>query len=210
VHLNKNDSKLIGFCAPSWDETIDANGTSNLNNAFRVTFEEEGNYSIQISTSNYFRETVFAYLSEMSAKVNNSWQNIQARYQQRIEQIPGLTVAMGTHDEFSADLINNITSARTLWINSMGIVSNQVDATMKLDQYLRLFVAICENYPELQSDVVIQEFNAEMASTQNMIDAARVFYNDAVRAYNIAIGYPYDSMAQQSGLFPAVYYSIIY
>ncbi len=210
VHLRMNGTELIGFCAPSWDVTIDANGSNNLNNAFRITFETEGDFSIQINASNTFLETVHAYLNEMASDVNDRWETIQFRYQHRIELIPGLIAGMNSSDKFPADLINNITMARSLWIESNGNISNQLDATMRLDRSLSQFLEICENYPEVQSDVVIQDFVAHMMSSQMMIDASRIFYNDVVREYNIAIGYPYDLIAQQLGFFPAKYYSISY
>jgi LemA protein len=152
---------------------------------------------------------VLAY-NDMVAKeqgVENTWGNIEARYQRRIELIPQLSSAMNLSIEFQANLLTNITEARTKWLGSIGNVPAQVNATEVLDRNLAILVATYENYPQLDLSI-IQSFVAELSSTQGMIDAARIFYNDAVREYNTAIrSFPNVLFAGSFGFDEAVYYS---
>ncbi|MCG7844855.1 MAG: LemA family protein [Methanomassiliicoccales archaeon] len=152
---------------------------------------------------------ILAY-NDMVAKeqgVENSWGNIEARYQRRIELIPQLSSAMNLSIEFQFNLLTNITEARTKWLGSIGNVPAQVNATEVLDRNLAILVATYENYPQLDLSI-IQSFVAELSSTQGMIDAARIFYNDAVREYNTAIrSFPNVLFAGTFGFDEAVYYS---
>ncbi len=139
--------------------------------------------------------------------VENTWGNIEARYQRRIELIPAVSAAMNLSIEFQANLLTNITEARTKWLSSIGNVPAQVNATEVLDRNLAILVATYENYPQLDLSV-IQSFVAELSTTQGMIDAARIFYNDAVREYNTAIrSFPNVLFAGTFGFEKAVYYS---
>lgn len=139
--------------------------------------------------------------------VENAWGNIEARYQRRIELIPQVQSAMNLSIEFQANLFQNITEARTKWLGSIGNVPAQLNATEVLDRNLAILVATYENYPQLDLGV-IQAFVAELSSTQGMIDAARIFYNDAVREYNTAIKkFPNVMFAGMFGFEEAVYYS---
>ncbi|HNX47224.1 MAG TPA: LemA family protein [Methanomassiliicoccales archaeon] len=139
--------------------------------------------------------------------VENAWGNIEARYQRRVELIPQLQSAMNLSIEFQASLYTNITEARTRWLSSIGNIPAQLNATEVMDRNLAVLVATYENYPQLDLGV-IQSFVAELSSTQGMIDAARIFYNDAVREYNTAIKkFPNMMFAGAFGFEEAVYYS---
>lgn len=152
---------------------------------------------------------VLAYNDMISKEqgVENAWGNIEARYQRRIELIPSLGSAMNLSIEFQANLYQNITEARTKWLASVGDVQSQLNATEVMDRNFVLLVATYENYPQLDLSV-IQYFVSELSSTQGMIDAARIFYNDAVREYNTAIKkFPNNMFASAFGFEEAVYYS---
>ncbi|HUT27738.1 MAG TPA: LemA family protein [Methanomassiliicoccales archaeon] len=153
---------------------------------------------------------ILAY-NDMIAKeqeVENGWGNIEARYQRRIELIPAVSAAANASLLFEQNLLTNITNARTNWLNSRGDPAANVNATEELDRNMLLFVATYENYPVLQSIEVMRDFIAELSSTQGMIDAARIFYNDAVREYNTAIrSFPNVLFAGAFGFQEAVYYS---
>jgi LemA protein len=153
---------------------------------------------------------VLAYNDMVSKEqdVENTWGNIQVRYQRRVELIPQVTAWANISMYFEQSLLTNITNARTQWLDSFGDSSANVNATEVLDQNLALFVATYENYPSLESVDVIRDLVAEISSTQGMIDAARIFYNDAVNEYNTAIrSFPNVMFAGSFGFEKAVYYS---
>jgi len=152
---------------------------------------------------------VLAY-NDMVSKdqgVENAWGNIEARYQRRIELIPALYDATNLSIDLQVNLLTNITEARTKWLNNIGNIPAQVNATEVIDRNIVLLLATYENYPAIDLGP-IENLQAELSSTQGMIDAARIFYNDAVREYNTAIrSFPNVLFAGAFGFEEAVYYS---
>jgi LemA protein len=119
--------------------------------------------------------------------VKRTWGNIEAAYQMRIDKIPAVAAAVNFSTSYEQNLLQNITDLRTQWLSDLGTNEN-VNTTQGLDANINaLLVAINENYPELKSIAVIQEFISIIDETENIILAQRVFYNDAVAAYNSAI-----------------------
>jgi polar amino acid transport system substrate-binding protein len=51
VVLSLGNGTLIGSCPPSWNSTIHTSGTDNLNNAFRITYNKAGDYSLFLFAS---------------------------------------------------------------------------------------------------------------------------------------------------------------
>ncbi len=139
--------------------------------------------------------------------VENAWGNIEARYQRRIELIPALYEATNLSIDLQVNLLTNITLARTQWLNNIGNIPAQVNATETLDRNIVLLLATYENYPPVDSTAILN-LQAELSSTQGMIDGARIYYNDAVREYNTAIKkFPNVMFAGMFGFEEAVYYS---
>jgi LemA protein len=52
---------------------------------------------------------------------------------------------------------------------------------------LKSLFAISENYPELKANTNFLQLQNELADTENKIQAARRFYNNNVKALNVAI-----------------------
>ena len=134
---------------------------------------------------------VLTYNSIVSKQqdVRRTWGNIEAAYQMRIDKIPAVAAAVNFSTTYEQNLLQNITELRTKWLSEVGTdVNANVNTTQELDTNIdALVVAISENYPELLSVVVIQEFISIIDETENVILAQRVFYNDAVAGYNSAI-----------------------
>ena len=56
-----------------------------------------------------------------------------------------------------------------------------------LTQALRGLLAVAENYPDLKASANFLSLQEELATTENKVSFARQFYNDNVRALNVAI-----------------------
>lgn len=121
--------------------------------------------------------------------VRRMWGNIEAAYQMRMDKIPAVSAAVNFSTSYEQNLLQNITGLRTKWLSEVGTdVNANVNTTQNLDSNITaLLVAINENYPELLSIGVIQDFISIIDETENVILAQRVFYNDAVAGYNSAI-----------------------
>lgn len=125
--------------------------------------------------------------------VKRTWGNIEAAYQMRMDKIPAVAAAVNFSTSYEKNLLENITELRTQWLSDVGNDTNaNVNTTQQLDTNINaLVVAITENYPTLLSVEVISDFISIIDETENTILAQRVFFNDAVAAYNSAIlGFP--------------------
>jgi LemA protein len=125
--------------------------------------------------------------------VKRTWGNIEAAYQMRIDKIPQVQAAVNFSTAYEQNLLQNITRLRTEWLSEVGKdVNANVNTTQQLDTNINaLLLAINENYPTLLSVGVISDFISIIDETENVILAQRVFYNDAVAAYNSSrLGFP--------------------
>lgn len=139
--------------------------------------------------------TILTYNSIVAKQqeVKRTWGNIEAAYQMRLDKIPQIQAAVNFSTAYEQNLLTNITELRTKWLSEVGTdVNANVNTTQQLDSKISaLLLAINENYPSLLSIGVIQDFISVIDETENVILAQRVFYNDAVAAYNSAIlGFP--------------------
>lgn len=139
--------------------------------------------------------TILTYNSIVAKQqdVKRSWGNIEAAYQMRIDKIPAVAAAVNFSAAYESHLLENITELRTKWLSEVGKdVNSNVNTTQQLDANINaLLVAINENYPTLLTVSVIADFISIIDETENIILAQRVFFNDAVAAYNSAIlGFP--------------------
>ncbi len=57
----------------------------------------------------------------------------------------------------------------------------------ELTQALKSLFAVTENYPQLKSDQVFLNLQADIAGTENRITVARNRYIDAVKVYNTTV-----------------------
>jgi LemA protein len=135
--------------------------------------------------------TVLTYNSIIGKQqdVKRTWGNIEAAYQMRMDKIPAVSAAVNFSTAYEQNLLQNITDLRTKWLSEVGSDLNaNVNTTLQLDTNLNaLLVAINENYPVLLSVPLIEDFISVIDETENVIIAHRVFYNDAVAAYNSAV-----------------------
>ena len=90
---------------------------------------------------------------------------------------------------FEQGLLENITSLRTQWLNTMAdrSVNEQVNFSTEFMVQMGAFMSVVESYPAIQSTDTIRDIIVSLEGTQNRIAAARIFYNDAVNDYNTAI-----------------------
>ncbi|MDD1767047.1 MAG: LemA family protein [Methanomassiliicoccales archaeon] len=155
--------------------------------------------------------SILTYNSIVSKEqdVKKSWGNIEAAYQMRVDKIPAVLSAVNATMTFERSLLENITNLRTQWLNEVGKdVAANVNTTEQLDSKINaLLLAINENYPDLKSVQVVDEFIAIVDETENVILAQRVFYNDAVASYNSAVkGFPGNIFADMFDFEEAPYY----
>jgi LemA protein len=141
--------------------------------------------------------------------VNNKWSNIEVEIQRQVELVPQLLQQENVSMYFEQGLLENITSLRTQWLNTMAdrSVNEQVNFSTEFMVQMGAFMSVVESYPAIQSTDTIRDIIVSLEGTQNRIAAARIFYNDAVNEYNTAIlSFPNNMLAGTFGFEQASYF----
>jgi LemA protein len=141
--------------------------------------------------------------------VKAKWSNIKVELERKYQLLPQVLAAVNTSMGFEQSMLTNLTTLRTQWLNELA--SNNVqgvgNATTALDVQVGAFLSVAENYPDVMSITVIQDFIVTIEGSENRIASARIFYNDAVNGYNTAIrSFPNNMIAGSFGFSQATYF----
>lgn len=129
-------------------------------------------------------------------EVQNAWSQIDVQLKRRYDLVPNLVNAVRGYMEHERGVFEAVTEARSRAIAAGGDVAQRAQAENELTRSLRSLFAVAENYPQLRASENMQEFQEELASTENRVAFSRQHYNDSVQSYNTA---------QQT--FPAVFFA---
>jgi len=154
---------------------------------------------------------VLSYNSLVSKEqnVSNKWSNIEVEIQRQVELVPQLLQQENVSMYFEQGLLENITSLRTQWLNTMAdrSVNEQVNFSTEFMVQMGAFMSVVDSYPAIQSTDTIRDIIVSLEGTQNRIAAARIFYNDAVNEYNTAmLSFPNNMIAGTFGFEEASYF----
>jgi LemA protein len=83
------------------------------------------------------------------------------------------------------EVFGEIAEARTRYAGSSG--DERVEAAEDVESALGRLLVIIEDYPELQSNQTIRDFQVQLEGTENRIAQARRDYNAAVTDYNRSV-----------------------
>jgi len=123
----------------------------------------------------------------------SAWSEVLNQYQRRADLIPNLVNTVKGYAEQERDVLLGVTEARS----RVGQVQVNPDDPASLRQFedaqaslgsalSRLLVAV-ENYPQLKSDAVFRDLQAQLEGTENRIAVARKRYIDSVQEFNVLV-----------------------
>src|SRR3989344_8221855 len=126
--------------------------------------------------------------------VSQSWGDVQAQYQRRLDLIPNLVSTVEGAVKFEqttqiqiAALRTGITNAKTALANAQ-TGDQRVAAVQQADEVSPSFRNLninVENYPQLKATENFLSLQDELAGTENRVAVARQRYNEATRNYNV-------------------------
>lgn len=137
-----------------------------------------------------------AYNGLVNAKetVSQSWGDVQAQYQRRLDLIPNLVSTVEGAVKFEQTTQTQIAALRTGVANAKTALANaqtgdeRVAAVRQADQVSDTFTNLninVENYPQLKATENFLSLQDELAGTENRVAVARQRYNEATRNYNV-------------------------
>ena len=80
-----------------------------------------------------------------------------------------------------------MTKARSAMMNAGSDVKANAQAENMMSSALKSIFAVAEAYPDLKANDNFKQLQAELVDTEDKIQAARRFYNGAVRDLNIKV-----------------------
>jgi LemA protein len=132
---------------------------------------------------------------KLTQRGKEAWADIDVQLKRRYDLIPNLIETVKGYAAHEQETFNAVTEARanatSTHVDPSNITSEQIQAMAgaetALSGALGNLLAIAEAYPDLKASQNFSELQAELADTENKIQAARRFYNTNVRDLMIAL-----------------------
>jgi LemA protein len=120
-------------------------------------------------------------------RVEDAWSDIDVQFKRRFDLIPNLIATVKGSANFETSTLEKIVEARSKSQSTPSTPSQVGEMDTQVRGALSGFFALAENYPDLKSNANFLSLQNELADTENKIQAARRFYNSAVRELNTKI-----------------------
>lgn len=146
-----------------------------------------------------------------------AWADIDVQLKRRYDLIPNLIETVkgyASHERETFDAVTNARAAATqVHVDPSNITPEQIQAMAGAESALTgalgKLLAVAEAYPDLKASQNFSELQAELADTENKIQAARRFYNTNVRDLAIALqSFPSNIIGNMFGFKEEEYFEI--
>lgn len=125
----------------------------------------------------------FNSIKTLQNKVKQSKSGIDVQLTKRFDLIPNLVECVKGYCEHEEKVLQEVTKARTDYLNSKSIAVGQIANDKTRDVLL-----LAEKYPSLKASSQFLELQASLERTESSLAAARRLYNSDVTMYNTKIG----------------------
>ncbi len=125
-------------------------------------------------------------LIRSKVRVDEAWSDITVQMKRRLDLIPNLINTVKGYASHEKEVFEKVTAARTQMMNAQG-VKDTAQAENAFQQALKSIFAVAEAYPDLKANQNFLQMQDELVDTEDKIQAARRFYNGAVRDFNTKI-----------------------
>ena len=129
-------------------------------------------------------------------RVTSSWSEVVNQYQRRADLVPNLVKTVKGFAQQEQDVFIKVTEARAK-VGSVQITPDMLNDPAALEKFqaaqgelggaLSRLLLVSERYPELKSDALFRDLQAQLEGTENRIAVARNRYIDAVREFNTTV-----------------------
>lgn len=138
-------------------------------------------------------------LVKTNERVEEAWSDITVQLKRRLDLIPNLVNTVKGYAKHEREVFDRVTKTRAEALSAQG-VENTAKAENQFEQALKSLFAVAEAYPELKANQNYLQLQDELVDTEDKIQAARRFYNGAVRNLNIKVKiFPTNLFARKLG-----------
>jgi len=127
-------------------------------------------------------------------QVKAAWAEVLNQYKRRADLIPNLVQTVQGFAAQERDVLLGVTNARAKvgsvqatpeMVNDPAAMQRFSQAQGELSGALSRLMVVVENYPQLKSDTLFRDLQAQLEGTENRITTARNRFIKAVQDYNI-------------------------
>ena len=129
---------------------------------------------------------IYNSLVRVKVRTDEAWSDITVQLKRRYDLIPNLVASVKGYAKHERKVFEEVTKARTDALKAQ-TVGEAAQADNMFQAALKSLFAVAEAYPQLRATENFQQLQAEVTDTEDKIQAARRFYNGAVRDLNIKI-----------------------
>ena len=135
-------------------------------------------------------------LQSTDEQIKAGWSEVLNQYQRRADLVPNLVNTVKGFAAQEQEILLGVTQARARvgTIQATPDLINDPEAFAKfqaaqgqLSSALSRLLVVAENYPQLKSDTVFRDLQAQLEGTENRITVARNRYIQAVQEYNVTV-----------------------
>lgn len=130
----------------------------------------------------------FTYNSLVTARLRSdeAWSDINVQLKRRYDLIPNLVNSVQGYAKHESKVFEQVTAARSAAMGASGVGQKAVAENMLAGALKSLF-AVAEAYPDLKANENFKHLQEELVDAEDKVQAARRFYNNNVRDYNIKL-----------------------
>ncbi len=135
-------------------------------------------------------------LQTQDEQITAGWAEVLNQYQRRADLVPNLVSTVKGFAAQEEKVLTEVTNARARvgqiqvspeMVNDAAALQRFGQAQGELSGALSRLLVVVENYPQLKSDALFRDLQAQLEGTENRIAVARNRYIQAVQAYNTTV-----------------------
>ena len=135
-------------------------------------------------------------LQAQDEQVTAAWSEVVNQYQRRSDLVPNLVKVVQQYAEQEQEVFTQVAAARSQaggitvtpeLLNDPEAMERYAAAQDQMTGALSRLMAVSERYPELNSDALFQDLQAQLEGTENRITVARNRYIQEVQGYNTTV-----------------------
>src|SRR3984957_17418379 len=153
-------------------------------------------------------------LVQVDQGVKNSWSNVETNYQRRTDLYNSVIKVIEGSANFEKSTLKEVITARskatsvTVDINDSNSLAAYQRAQGQLQGSFSRLMAVAEAYPDLKTTQQFQDFQTNIAGTENRINNSRRDFNASVNGYNLEVKtFPNNIFAGMFGFHAKPYYN---
>ena len=135
-------------------------------------------------------------LQSQDEAITAAWAEVLNQYQRRADLVPNLVETVKGYASQEQDVLLGVTQARAK-VGQVNVTPEMVNDEQALKQFaqaqgqlssaLSRLLVVAENYPQLKSDALFRDLQAQLEGTENRITVARNRYIQSVQSYNVTV-----------------------